>query len=119
MDTYQWQKNNAIVCRLYYTERIVLTTWGFAGLYTATNMLFIKKGYFSPLMRTRIMPIWAYTTAFNLAMAFIMLKPLRSEEISAQVTKRLNLGKWLCSVYHLPWDENDGFLGASHGDKPE
>merc|ERR1712032_56838 len=57
-------------------------------------------------MRTRIMPIWLYSTAFNAAMAFIMLKPLRSEEIAAQTTKRMNMGKWLLSVYHLNYDEN-------------
>ena len=116
MDTYRWQKNNAIVLRLYYTERVCLTTWGFASLYTATNMLFIKKGYFTGLMRTRIMPIWAYTTAFNAAVAFIMIKPLRSEEISCQIAKRIEMGKWLSSVYHLPWDANDGFNGDK--DKP-
>ena len=107
MDTYRWQKNNAIVLRLYYTERICLTTWGFAALYTATNMMFIKKGYFAPLMRTKLMPIWAYTTGINAFMAFIMIKPLRSEEISAQVAKRISMGKWLTSVYHIDWDEND------------
>ena len=106
MDTYVWQLNKAVVDRLYYTERIILTTYGFAGLYTATNMLFIKKGYCAPLMRTRVMPIWLYATGFNAAMAFIMLKPLRPEEINAQVKKRISMGKWLTSVYHLPLDEH-------------
>ena len=106
MDTYQWQLNNAVVQRLYYTERICMTTYGFAGLYTATNMLFIKKGYFAPLMRKRLFPIWAYATGINLVLCFIMLKPLRSEEIKAQVAKRITMGKWLSSVYHLPMDEH-------------
>ena len=31
----------------------------------------------------------------------MMLKPLRSDEISKQVRKRMVMGKWLYSVYHL------------------
>ena len=81
MDTYKWQLNKAVVDRLYYTERIWMTTWGFSALYTATNLYFIKRGYFTNLMRTRIAPIWAYTTVFNLVCTFIMIKPLRPEEI--------------------------------------
>ena len=81
MDTYKWQLNKAVVDRLYYTERIWMTTWGFSALYTATNLYFIKRGYFTNLMRSRVAPIWAYTTAFNLVCTFIMIKPLRPEEI--------------------------------------
>ena len=106
MDNYKWQLNYAIVNRLYYTERIWMTTYGFSTLFTAANMLFIKKGYFAPVMRTRLLPIWMYATGFNLVMTFIMLKPLRPEEISGQVQKRLTMGKWLYSVYHLPQEED-------------
>ena len=52
-------------------------------MFTATNMLYVKKGYFTGLMRSRLLPVWMYTTGFNLAMTFIMVKPLRSEEINA------------------------------------
>ena len=101
MDNYNWQLNKAIVDRLYYTERVCETTWGFCTLFTATNMLYIKKGYFAPLMRTRLFPCWLYATAFNAVIAFIMLKPLRQEEIQVQMRKRMLMGKWLYSVYHL------------------
>ena len=106
MDTYQWQLNKAVVDRLYYTEKIWSTTYGFAALFTAANMLYIKKGYFTNLMRSRLLPCWIYSTGFNLAITFIMLKPLRPEEISAQVKKRISMGRWLTSVYHLPFDEH-------------
>ena len=64
-------------------------------------MLYIKKGYFAPLMRTRLLPCWAYATAFNATIGFMLLKPLRKEEIQVQVRKRMLMGKWLYSLYHL------------------
>ena len=97
MDTYQWQLNKAVVDRLYYTEKIWSTTYGFAALFTAANMLYIKKGYFTNLMRSRLLPCWIYSTGFNLAITFIMLKPLRPEEISAQVKKRI-LEQTICQI---------------------
>lgn len=42
MDNYNWQLNKAIVDRLYYTERVCETTWGFCTLFTATNMIYIR-----------------------------------------------------------------------------
>ena len=106
MDTYKWQLNKAVVDRLYYTERIWMTTWGFAALYTATNLYFVKRGYFTNLMRSRVAPIWAYPTAFNLVCTFIMIKPLRPEEIKHQMNKRIYMGKWLTSTSMLPLDEH-------------
>merc|ERR1711997_283684 len=44
-------------------------------------------------MRSRVAPIWAYTTAFNLTCTFIMIKPLRPEEIKHQMNKRIYMGK--------------------------
>ena len=98
--------NKAVVDRLYYTERIVTTTYGFAAAYTAVNMLFIKKGYFAGTMQKRLFPIWLYATGFNAVCSFIMLKPLRPEEIKHQLRKRISMGRWLTSIYHLPLDEH-------------
>lgn len=47
METYEWQKNKAVVDRLYYSERILTTSTLFAGFYTATNLLYIRKNYFA------------------------------------------------------------------------
>ena len=90
-----------MVDRLYYTERVCETTYGAALAFTATNMLYIKKGYFAPLMRTRLIYPWLYATAFNATIGFMLLKPLRKDEIQVQVRKRIIMGKWLYSVYHL------------------
>ena len=64
-------------------------------------MLYIRKGYFAPIMRKRLVPVWMYTIGFNAAVAFMLLKPLRKEEIEMQCKKRWNMGKWLYSIYHL------------------
>ena len=64
-------------------------------------MFFIKQNYFANTMRARILPIWGYTAAFNAVILFILLKPLRSEEIRVQWKKRQTMGKWLYSLYHL------------------
>ena len=101
MDNYDWQKNKAIVDRLYYTEQVCKATWGFCFFFTLTNALYIKKGYFAPLMRKRIAPCWVYATGFNAVVGGMLIKPLRPEEIKPQLRKRWNMGKWLYSVYHL------------------
>ena len=102
MDTYEWQKNKAIVDRLYYSETVLRTSLLVASAYTATNMLYIKKGYFANTMRQRIAPVWGATAAFNAVIFFIMLKPLTREEITDQWNKRLMLGKYLYSYpFHL------------------
>ena len=41
METYEWQKNKAVVDRLYYSERILETTTFFAAAATATNALYV------------------------------------------------------------------------------
>ena len=101
MENYEWQLNKAVVDRLYYSERVVETTYCACAFFTATNMLYIKKRYFSPIMRQRLLPCWLYATAFNATICFMLLKPLRQDEIKRQVKKRINMGKWLYSVYHL------------------
>ena len=69
-------------------------------------MLYIKKGYFAPIKRKRLLPCWGYATAFNAVIGFMLLKPLRKEEIAVQMKKRMAMGKWLYSVYHLDPIEN-------------
>lgn len=86
---------------MYYTERTIEVTYGFCTFFTMTNALYVKKGYFAPMMRQRLLPCWMYATAINAAVAFMMLKPLRKEEMQVQMKKRLSMGKWLYSVYHL------------------
>ena len=81
MDNYDWQINRAVVDRMYYTERTIQSTYFACAVYTATNMLYIKRGYFAPIMRKRLLPCWLYATGLNGAVAFMMLKPLRKEEM--------------------------------------
>lgn len=47
MESYTWQKNKAIVDRLYYSERILGGSTIIASFATAVNLLFMKKGYFA------------------------------------------------------------------------
>ncbi len=101
MDTYEWQKNFAIVNRLYYTERLWETTLFATICYTATNLLYIRKGYFTNTMRARLVPIWYKMLGFNTAVTFILLKPLTADEIKVQTRKRFIMGKWLYSTFHL------------------
>ena len=54
MDTYRWQHNNAVVTRLYYSERMVEVLFGFAATATAVDSFFIYKGYFADAARARI-----------------------------------------------------------------
>ena len=54
METYAWQKNKAVVDRLYYTERVLQTTTFAAATMTMTEALYIKKGYFANTARARI-----------------------------------------------------------------
>lgn len=81
METYEWQKNKAVVDRLYYSERILLGTTIFALGYTATNMLFVQKNYFANEMRARIPRVWTYWAVANAVALFILLRPLTKEEI--------------------------------------
>ena len=101
METYEWQKNKAVVDRLYYSERILQNSTFIAFLMTGTNMLFIKKNYFADSARARIPRVWAYWAVFNAVSLFILIKPLTRDEIAVQWRKRKLMGKWLYSLYHL------------------
>ncbi|CDW86851.1 UNKNOWN [Stylonychia lemnae] len=101
METYEWQKNKAVVDRLYYTERILLGTSLMATGATATSLLYIQKNYFANTMRARIPKVWTYWAVFNAVSLFVLLRPLTKEEITVQWRKRKVMGKWLYSLYHL------------------
>ena len=47
METYEWQKNKAVVDRLYYSEIILLNSTYLAVACSATNLLYIRKNYFA------------------------------------------------------------------------
>lgn len=101
METYEWQKNKAVVDRLYYSERILVNSFLVATGATATNVLYIQKNYFAALMRPRISKIWTYWAVGNAVCLFVLLRPLTKEEISIQWRKRLNMGKYLYSLSHF------------------
>ncbi len=101
METYEWQKNKAVVDRLYYSERILTTSTLFAGAYTATTLLYIRKNYFANYMRGALPKIWTYWAVGNAVCLFILLRPLTMDEIQVQWKKRQLMGKWLYSLFHL------------------
>ena len=82
METYEWKKNNAIVDRLYYSERILEGTTIGALFFTATHALFIQKNYFAASAKRRIPKIWTYWAIFNAVSLFVLLRPLYKEEIA-------------------------------------
>jgi hypothetical protein len=101
METYEWQKNKAVVDRLYYSERILTTSTLFVGGYTATNLLYVRKNYFANEMRSRIPKVWTWWAIGNAVCLFVLLRPLTKEEIQVQWKKRQIMGKWLYSLFHL------------------
>lgn len=101
METYEWQKNKAIVDRLYYSERILEGTTLFALGSTAINLLYIQKNYFAETVRPRIPKVWTYWAIFNAVTLFVLLRPLTKDEIAVQWRKRKLMGKWLYTLYHL------------------
>lgn len=101
MESYEWQKNKAVVDRLYYSERILLGSTLAAGGYTAINMLYIQKNYFAKEMRARIPKVWTWWAIGNTLALFVLLRPLTKEEIQVQWRKRQIMGKWLYSLFHL------------------
>lgn len=101
MESYDWEKNKAVVDRLYYSERIFVNSTLFAGMYTACNLLYIQKNYFSSTMKARIPKIWTYWAIGNAVALFILLRPLTKDEIAVQWRKRQVMGKWLYSLFHL------------------
>ena len=106
METYEWQKNEAIVNRMYYTERVVQTTTAAAVTFTGINQMFISKGYFANACRARFLPTWKWWAIITLPTVFILQWPITSQERYLQLRKRKAMGKWLYSTFHLEVDEN-------------
>ena len=101
MESYEWLKNKAVVDRLYYAERVLLGSTTACLGYTAINMLYIQKNYFASTMRARIPRTWTFWAVGNAVTLFVLLRPLTKEEIQVQWRKRLVMGKWLYSLFHL------------------
>ena len=101
METYEWQKNKAVVDRLYYSERIFVNSTLFAAAATGTSLLYMQKNYFVNTMRARIPKVWTYWAVGNAVTLFILLRPLTKDEIAVQWRKRQVMGKWLYSLFHL------------------
>ena len=108
MDRYEWQVNEAVVKRLYYTERLWETTFLFAGMYTLANSIFVRQNYFRATMQSRLLPVWGRIIAFNSLITFILVKPLTPDERRIQIRKRLAMRKWLYTLYHLD-EENQKY----------
>ena len=101
METYEWQKNKAVVDRMYYSERILLGSTIAAVGATAVNVLYIRNNYFANIMRARLPKIWSYWAIGNVVCLFVLLRPLTRDEMAVQWRKRLVMGKWLYSLFHL------------------
>ena len=52
-------------------------------------------------MRARIPRVWTFWAISNVVALFILLRPLTRQEIEVQWRKRLLMGKWLYSLFHL------------------
>ncbi len=61
MDQYEWQKNKAIVDRLYYSERCFQLTAGFATAGTVIDLMMIKSNYFADKAKRRIPKVSPFT----------------------------------------------------------
>jgi hypothetical protein len=101
MDNYDWEKNKCIVDRMYYSERVAMASTLFAGFFTSFNMLYIKKGFFAETARSRLFPTFKWWALCNLIVIPVLLIPLTKEEIIQQWRKRLVMGKYLYTMYHM------------------
>ena len=86
---------------MYYTEQVIKSTTVAAAFFIGFNMLYIKKGFFAETCRARIAPTIKYWALMNLIVPPILLRPLTKEEMAIQWRKRLIMGKWLYTLYHL------------------
>lgn len=76
MDNYEWQKNKAVVDRMYYSERCLLGTTIAASFCTAANLVFIRNNYFAETARRRLWPTWRNWGITNLVVIGVLLQPL-------------------------------------------
>jgi len=101
MENYDWEKNRAVVLRMYYSERIFLTSTMFASAFTLVNMFYMQKNYFANVCRGRILPTWKYWALLNVLTIPVLLRPLTKDEMRIQWRKRLLMGKYLFTMYHM------------------
>ena len=101
MENYEWAKNKAIVDRMYYTERVVQTTTFFATAFTLVNLLYVRNNYFAARSRSYILPTWKWWAIINVGTVAVLQYPLTQHERNSQLKKRLSMGKWLYTLWHL------------------
>ena len=82
MDNYEWQKNKAIVDRMYYAERVFTTSTIGATLFTGLNIVMLRNAKFSQnTMRARLLPTLKWYIIFNVVTIGLLLRPLQKAEI--------------------------------------
>ena len=72
-----------------------------ATAFTLTNLFYIRKNYFAATARSRIMPTWKYWAMLNGLLIPLLLRPLTIPEMKQQWKKRVTMGKFLYTLYHL------------------
>ena len=106
METYEWQKNRAIVDRMYYTERVAETTTFFALSFMACNQFYVSKGYFADIARARMIPTLKWWFLLTIPTCLMLQWPLTKEERYLQMRKRWVIGKFVYSTWQLDRDDN-------------
>jgi hypothetical protein len=101
MDNYEWIKNKAVVDRMYYSERVLLGTSIAASFSVAANVVFMRNNYFADKARARIFPTIRNWAVLNVVVIATLLRPLTKEEMLQQWRKRLVMGKYLYTLYHM------------------
>lgn len=102
MDNYDWQKNQAVTLRLYYTEQCFRGTTLFSAAYFFSSMI-VRKQKLGPGGRT--WPVLKWYGIINATVAFLLLSPLTSFEIEQAWRKRQLTGKYLYTMYHIETPE--------------
>ena len=81
MDEYAWQKNFAVVNRVYYAEKCITGTTLFAVGYTALNAVLVRNNFFRKTAQAAILPIWKKFFITNIVVIGVLLRPLTYFEI--------------------------------------
>ena len=105
MDEYAWQKNFAVVNRIYYAEKCMTGTTIAAVGYTAFNAVLIRNNFFKKTASAALLPVWKKWAFTNLVVIGVLLRPLTYFEIEQQVRKRIIMQKYLYTMYHLETPE--------------
>ena len=105
MDEYAWQKNFAVVNRVYYSEKCITGTTIAATLYTGFNFVLIRNNFFKKAASAALLPVWKKWLFTNVIVCGVLLRPLTWFEIEQQVRKRIIMHKYLYTLYHLETPE--------------